>query len=118
MAGRQAKRARSAASGPPRTSRLTVADRHVSGAGDRGPIGRVASVAARQRCPGGVSQALCACISRLADAVGVLPNALLEMGAGGVLSALAQSEGVCTKRQLEPWVRRGVTYARSLPPKG
>jgi TfoX/Sxy family transcriptional regulator of competence genes len=22
-----------------------------------------------------------------------------------------------TKRQLEPWVKRGVTYARSLPPK-
>jgi hypothetical protein len=28
------------------------------------------------------------------------------------------AEGVRTKRQLEPWVRRGVTYARSLPPKG
>ena len=28
------------------------------------------------------------------------------------------SEGLATKRQLEPWVRRGVTYARSLPPKG
>jgi TfoX/Sxy family transcriptional regulator of competence genes len=28
------------------------------------------------------------------------------------------SEGLRTKRQLEPWVRRGVTYARSLPPKG
>jgi hypothetical protein len=27
-------------------------------------------------------------------------------------------EGVKTKRQLEPWVRRGVAYARSLPPKG
>jgi len=27
-------------------------------------------------------------------------------------------EGVQTKRQLEPWVRRGVAYARSLPPKG
>ena len=26
-------------------------------------------------------------------------------------------EGVKTKRQLEPWVRRGVQYARSLPPK-
>jgi hypothetical protein len=24
---------------------------------------------------------------------------------------------VRTKRQLEPWVRRGVAYARSLPPK-
>ena len=27
------------------------------------------------------------------------------------------SEGVRTKRQLEPWVKRGVAYARSLPPK-
>lgn len=26
-------------------------------------------------------------------------------------------EGIRTKRQLEPWVRRGVAYARSLPPK-
>ena len=27
-------------------------------------------------------------------------------------------EGIRTKRQLEPWVKRGVGYARSLPPKG
>jgi TfoX/Sxy family transcriptional regulator of competence genes len=27
-------------------------------------------------------------------------------------------EGLRTKRQLEQWVRRGVGYARSLPPKG
>ena len=27
------------------------------------------------------------------------------------------AEGVRTKRQLEPWVRRGVGYARSLPSK-
>jgi TfoX/Sxy family transcriptional regulator of competence genes len=27
-------------------------------------------------------------------------------------------DGVRTKRQLEPWVRRGVAYARSLPAKG
>ena len=26
--------------------------------------------------------------------------------------------GVRTKRELEPWVKRGVAYARSLPPKG
>ena len=26
-------------------------------------------------------------------------------------------EGVRTKRQLEPWVARGVAYARSLPSK-
>jgi TfoX/Sxy family transcriptional regulator of competence genes len=28
------------------------------------------------------------------------------------------SEGVETKRQLGPWVRRGVGFARTLPPKG
>jgi TfoX/Sxy family transcriptional regulator of competence genes len=27
-------------------------------------------------------------------------------------------DGVKTKRALEPWVKRGVAYARSLPPKG
>lgn len=27
-------------------------------------------------------------------------------------------EGVSTSSQLEPWVARGVAYARSLPPKG
>jgi hypothetical protein len=26
-------------------------------------------------------------------------------------------EGVKTRRQLEPWVKRGVAHARSLPPK-
>ena len=30
---------------------------------------------------------------------------------------LVDSEGVRTKRQLAPWVKRGVGYARSLPPK-
>ena len=28
-----------------------------------------------------------------------------------------EAEGVKTKRQLERWVKRGVDYARSLPPK-
>ncbi len=28
-----------------------------------------------------------------------------------------EAEGVRTRRQLERWVARGVTYARSLPPK-
>ena len=28
------------------------------------------------------------------------------------------ADGVRTQRELEPWVRRGVAYARSLPPKG
>jgi hypothetical protein len=26
-------------------------------------------------------------------------------------------EGLATRRQLEPWVRRGVRFARTLPPK-
>ena len=29
-----------------------------------------------------------------------------------------EPEGVRSKRQLDPWVRRGVAYASSLPPKG
>ena len=28
------------------------------------------------------------------------------------------AEGVRTKRELEPWVKRGIAQARSLPPKG
>jgi TfoX/Sxy family transcriptional regulator of competence genes len=28
------------------------------------------------------------------------------------------AEGVRTKRQLEPWVKRGVKFASALPPKG
>lgn len=28
-----------------------------------------------------------------------------------------ETEGLRTKRQLDTWVRRGVAYARSLPPK-
>lgn len=28
------------------------------------------------------------------------------------------AEGVRTKRLLEPWVKRGVAFARSLPPRG
>ena len=31
---------------------------------------------------------------------------------------LVESEGLRTKRQLGPWVQRGVRFARSLPPKG
>ena len=29
-----------------------------------------------------------------------------------------QEEGIRTKRQLQSWVRRGVDFAHSLPPKG
>ncbi len=31
---------------------------------------------------------------------------------------LVASEGFATKRQLAAWVRRGVAYAHTLPPKG
>lgn len=42
----------------------------------------------------------------------------LEMGGRPQRGWLrVEAEGVRTKRQLEPWVRRGLAYARSLPPK-
>jgi hypothetical protein len=31
--------------------------------------------------------------------------------------ARVDADGVRTKRQLEPWVKHGIAYARSLPPK-
>jgi TfoX/Sxy family transcriptional regulator of competence genes len=31
---------------------------------------------------------------------------------------IVEREGVGTKRQLAPWVKRGVAFASSLPPKG
>jgi TfoX/Sxy family transcriptional regulator of competence genes len=43
---------------------------------------------------------------------------LMEMGGRTMAGWLhVDAEHVRTKRQLESWVRRGVTYARSLPPK-
>jgi TfoX/Sxy family transcriptional regulator of competence genes len=54
-------------------------------------------------------------------------DALLEKPHAGTFEMRGRSmqgwlrvdeEGVRTKRQLEPWVKRGVAYARSLPPKG
>ena len=53
-------------------------------------------------------------------------DALLEKPHVGLMEMRGRSmkgwlrvdgEGVRTKRQLEPWVKRGVAYARSLPPK-
>jgi hypothetical protein len=54
------------------------------------------------------------------DALAGKPHAgPFEMRGRGMRGWLrVDSEGVRTKRQLEPWVRRGVAYARSLPPKG
>jgi TfoX/Sxy family transcriptional regulator of competence genes len=54
------------------------------------------------------------------DALAAKPHARpFEMGGRKMQGWLrVDSEGVRTKRQLEPWVRRGAGYARSLPPKG
>jgi TfoX/Sxy family transcriptional regulator of competence genes len=48
------------------------------------------------------------------------PNARpLEMRGRAMRGWLrVDADGVRTKRQLEPWVSRGVAYARSLPAKG
>ena len=53
------------------------------------------------------------------DALLARPHAEpFEMRGHGMRGWLrVDAEGVRTKRQLEPWVRRGVAYARSLPPK-
>ena len=54
------------------------------------------------------------------DALLAKPHAEpFEMRGRGMTGWLrVDAEGVKTKRQLEPWVRRGVAYARSLPAKG
>jgi hypothetical protein len=53
------------------------------------------------------------------DAMAAEPHARpFEMGGRAVRGWLrVDDEGLRTKRGLEPWVRRGVAYARSLPPK-
>ena len=44
--------------------------------------------------------------------------ARMEMGGRSMDGWLrVASEGVRTKRQLEPWVKRSVTYVKTLPPK-
>src|SRR4051812_49130850 len=52
-------------------------------------------------------------------ALGAKPHAApFEMRGGGVGGWVrGGDEGVRTKRQLEPWVKRGLAYARSLPAK-
>jgi TfoX/Sxy family transcriptional regulator of competence genes len=43
----------------------------------------------------------------------------MEMGGGKTKGWVRVSDdGLRTKRQLAAWVRRGVSYARTLPPKG
>jgi TfoX/Sxy family transcriptional regulator of competence genes len=53
------------------------------------------------------------------DALLAKPSALpFEMRGRGMQGWLrVDPEGVRTKRQLEPWVQRGLAYARSLPAK-
>jgi TfoX/Sxy family transcriptional regulator of competence genes len=53
-----------------------------------------------------------------ADLVASTPATPMEMRGREMAGWLrVDAEGVRTKRQLEPWVKRGVAYARSLPPK-
>jgi TfoX/Sxy family transcriptional regulator of competence genes len=54
------------------------------------------------------------------DALLAKPHAkLFEMRGRSMQGWLrVDDDGVRTKRQLEPWVKRGVAYARSLPAKG
>jgi TfoX/Sxy family transcriptional regulator of competence genes len=52
------------------------------------------------------------------DALVAKPHAPFEMRGRAMQGWLrVDAEGLRTKRQLEPWVRRGVAYSRSLPPK-
>lgn len=54
------------------------------------------------------------------DALIAKPHAALAVMRGRAMPGWlrVQSEGLQTKRELERWVARGVTYARSLPVKG
>ena len=53
------------------------------------------------------------------DALAAKPHAAPFVMRGREMHGWLRVEpgGVRTKRQLEPWVKRGVAYARSLPPK-
>jgi TfoX/Sxy family transcriptional regulator of competence genes len=53
------------------------------------------------------------------DALSAKPHAELAVMRGREMAGWLRvdSDGVRTKRGLERWVKRGVSYARSLPPK-
>jgi len=54
-----------------------------------------------------------------ADALARPHASLMEMGGRSMAGWIRVApEGVRTARQLGPWARRGVAFARSLPPKG
>jgi hypothetical protein len=54
------------------------------------------------------------------DSLAAKPHASVAVMRGRPMTGWLriEPEGLKTKRQLEPWVARGVAYARSLPPKG
>lgn len=54
------------------------------------------------------------------DALAAKPHAEVAVMRGRPMTGWLRvgPEGLKTKRQLEPWVSRGVAYARSLPAKG
>ena len=54
------------------------------------------------------------------DALAAKPHAAVAVMRGRQMTGWLRIEpdGLKTRRQLEPWVARGVAYARSLPPKG
>ena len=54
------------------------------------------------------------------DALTAAPHASKMVMRGRAMDGWLRvaDDGIKTKRQLEPWVDRGVQYARSLPPKG
>ena len=61
---------------------------------------------------------------RIRELIGGEPDVSEQAMFGGLALLIAgngwlrvDAEGVLTTSELEPWVRRGVAYARSLPPK-
>ena len=52
------------------------------------------------------------------DALAAKPHVRIAVMRGREMPGwlMVAAEGLKTKRQLEPWVRRGVAHARSLPP--
>ncbi len=54
------------------------------------------------------------------DALAAKPHAETAVMRGRAMQGWLRvsAEGVKTKRDLERWVKHGVSYARSLPPKG
>ena len=56
-------------------------------------------------------------VSALIISAFVVFGCVLHWGDRRTRDLSPSAEGVKTKRQLQPWVTRGVDYARTLPPK-